>query len=58
VLAHRQGEAEVLWCQAVEAVPGHVINQDDNQRETTPKVDLKNALSLYIIPSLGHCHVP
>ncbi len=38
----------------MEAVLGDVINQDDDQRETAPKVDLRNTLSLYTGPSLGH----
>jgi hypothetical protein len=52
------GEAEILWGQFVEAVPGNVIDQDDDQRAATPKVDLRNTLSLYISPSLGHYHGP
>ena len=37
---------------------GDVIDQDDDQRATAPKVDLRNALSLYPSPSLGYYHGP
>ena len=52
------GEAKVLWSQRVEAVPGNVIHQDDDQRKTAPKVDLRNALSLYLTLNLRHRPVP